>query len=1192
MATQTGSIDLTASNAVKLAAEASVDNKLTNYATHAELTVSANNIKSEVAETYATKDEAALELDGSGKVVVLDEAADARLKALTIHGLSVQDGTPTPSAPVAIQSVQGRNLMGNLVAGDYSDMGITCIVGEDNKITFGGTATSGGNIIIPLEETVPYPTGTVYWHYRNDAALGNMTMALQPALAPYNGPNISLSPVYKIAQGTNTQGITTIGSVRFYIQNGQTYSTVHLQPSIEYASNHTAWTPYGSISLASRGKNLLELNKTPNPYSYGGTAYYVDFTVNGSQLCPVVLEEGVTYTLSMNVESSVYPTTFSVGAGNGTYAKDIAASSSITQAGRFSKTFTPTAAQLASGNIFAFRVPRYNASTFFTAKVSNIQLEIGSTATAYEPYNSTTTPIDLQGTPPPVVPPTVSLGNGNFITTDSYEDFTKDFCLFVAFVRAAASRHCFASPYNSLPGVGIELNTSGLVRVFSVADTGVVTDKSLGTAVGIGSQCRFALMWSATAKTYTWLSVHDGLRETGTFAPSGSYTGTSTNPLRMGGDFRDSTGGKSTFPNAWTQWNMDPYFEGAFPENYASMMWYYNGDGYSWTEVGGYKLRSLPDGTHDECVSGETADTLVQRITRADTAALAAAAATPTALADYVRIPCTSALPAASPSDNRYRGLCNVMRFTGGGYASNTLHCYTNGRTVYLYAPVGDKSTWTAETAAEWITEHNVEVIAALADPVTTTLPHVDLPIVHDGDSVWVDAQVTPNIDVAYWSKNGETVSALSSTLTQTAAGLELELSGKVDSDEEWVSWMHAGTDATTHEPYLAMGQDSDYPSVVYGSDAARFYDGEGDADSNVVASFGADGAVVGNVESSHTSITPEVTAFHDANGNEAARISMSDQGAVTAWASYSVNPTTSWTDRTETGITPLPDFTLGDLELTVSVDGEVIHSYSISSLTEPQISVTYGDIDIKFQATKSGDTWTAAMSCRNRDLSAQPTVTFGLSWEHIGTAPMWKFGGATNQGAYSFSAGDGNQPTGEGAVTLGLGLTANRQAQVVVGKHNKPYQSARFIVGSGTDDAGRSNALAVTDQGIETVGYIQTGGTVGLGSEAQQAWQTALGINNLFHFETIKSAEASINEGAIREFTAVAPSVDGMTCRGIVQTWYSGSGNPLVGASWRTSADETIHARVRANSASTIRVWWLLLYTPDFLTTYGEWPE
>ena len=263
-------------------------------------------------------------------------------------------------------------------------------------------------------------------------------------------------------------------------------------------------------------------------------------------------------------------------------------------------------------------------------------------------------------------------------------------------------------------------------------------------------------------------------------------------------------------------------------------------------------------------------------------------------------------------------------------------------------------------------------------------------------------------------------------------------------------------------------------------------------ASGTAVANYGSS-VTVGQVGAAHTSISPDETIFYDADANEAGKISMSDQGAVTAWASYSVNPTTSWTDRTETGITPLPDFTLGDLELTVSVDGVMINSFSIASFTEPQISFTHGDIDIKFQATKSGDTWTAAMSCRNRDMSVQPTVTFGLSWEHIGTAPMWRFGGASDQGAYSFSAGDGNQPTGEGAVTLGLGLKANSKAQVVVGKYNKPYQSARFIVGNGTDDAGRSNALAVTYQGIETVGYIQTGGTVGLCSEAQQGWLTAL---------------------------------------------------------------------------------------------------
>lgn len=115
---------------------------------------------------------------------------------------------------------------------------------------------------------------------------------------------------------------------------------------------------------------------------------------------------------------------------------------------------------------------------------------------------------------------------------------------------------------------------------------------------------------------------------------------------------------------------------------------------------------------------------------------------------------------------------------------------------------------------------------------------------------------------------------------------------------------------------------------------------------------------------------------------------------------------------------------------------------------------------------------------------------------------------------------------------------------------------------------------------------------TITLGSDARTSLLAALGISELFHFEVIVSASASIGEGAIKEFSATAPTVDGMACRGVVQTWYDGSGNPLIGASWRTSSTNVIHARVRANSASTIRVWWLLLYTPHEFTTFGDWPE
>ena len=48
---------------------------------------------------------------GTGTVVSSDDAANLPPLSLTIHGKSVQDGTPSPSSPVEIRSVEGRNLL-------------------------------------------------------------------------------------------------------------------------------------------------------------------------------------------------------------------------------------------------------------------------------------------------------------------------------------------------------------------------------------------------------------------------------------------------------------------------------------------------------------------------------------------------------------------------------------------------------------------------------------------------------------------------------------------------------------------------------------------------------------------------------------------------------------------------------------------------------------------------------------------------------------------------------------------------------------------------------------------------------------------------------------------------------------------------------------------------------------------------
>ena len=83
----------------------------------------------------------------TGKVVSITDSAEMPLKGLRLFGKSVQDGTPTPDAPVEIESVEspsvtvcGKNLLPD-VATSESYSGITLVVNEDKSITVNGTAT-------------------------------------------------------------------------------------------------------------------------------------------------------------------------------------------------------------------------------------------------------------------------------------------------------------------------------------------------------------------------------------------------------------------------------------------------------------------------------------------------------------------------------------------------------------------------------------------------------------------------------------------------------------------------------------------------------------------------------------------------------------------------------------------------------------------------------------------------------------------------------------------------------------------------------------------------------------------------------------------------------------------------------------------------------------------------------------------
>ena len=144
---------------------------------------------------------------------------------------------------------------------------------------------------------------------------------------------------------------------------------------------------YDHAWIGGAGKNKLNNDGYfPKNASISNT-YYYDFSTVQHNVPEITLQADTTYTLSLDVNTNVTPFNFSVGCGTGGYSADIKALSGFSN-GRISITFTPTSAQLENGNILAFRAPRYSSLTSATFTVSNVQLELGSSATSFEPYEN------------------------------------------------------------------------------------------------------------------------------------------------------------------------------------------------------------------------------------------------------------------------------------------------------------------------------------------------------------------------------------------------------------------------------------------------------------------------------------------------------------------------------------------------------------------------------------------------------------------------------------------------------------------------------------------------------------------------------------------------------------------------------------------------------------------------------------
>lgn len=236
-----------------------------------------------------------------------------------------------------------------------------------------------------------------------------------------------------------------------------TYGTTYKNDcGIMYPPSVTTYSPYSNIcpitgftglTVQHTGKNLLDLDRTvgtPNPSTGGNTTspreldvtkYYVGlrsdnyyypqyvtaYTFENDEISvstgnnnsyglafPVSVKGNTAYTVNVEATNPIISTGFYDSAWN--YIGDSGAS--------IANTHTFTTPENAKYAVIVFRAKANDTSTY-----KKIQLELGSTATAYSPYQGETIPISWQTEAGTVYAGEINLITGELITKPYYESY-------------------------------------------------------------------------------------------------------------------------------------------------------------------------------------------------------------------------------------------------------------------------------------------------------------------------------------------------------------------------------------------------------------------------------------------------------------------------------------------------------------------------------------------------------------------------------------------------------------------------------------------------------------------------------------------------------------------------------------------------------------------------------------------------
>ena len=168
------------------------------------------------------------------------------LRELQVHGKSIQDGTPTPDAPVPVQVVGGANVWHESVREvgvPYTNVGITWTKNADGTYTANGTATANA------------------WAYAGtEQAIVDMAIPLAPGTYTAS-TNAQRCALRKVSGGAISERVNEFVSYTFTVNDGEsificpqvpngvevTNETYYVQ--IVPGSNAFPYVPYGFIGI-------------------------------------------------------------------------------------------------------------------------------------------------------------------------------------------------------------------------------------------------------------------------------------------------------------------------------------------------------------------------------------------------------------------------------------------------------------------------------------------------------------------------------------------------------------------------------------------------------------------------------------------------------------------------------------------------------------------------------------------------------------------------------------------------------------------------------------------------------------------------------------------------------------------------------------------------------------------------------